>query len=73
VPKKGKNLRRLATDEDWGIARKLIDPNRFRLSLAFQAASKAGIRINASEASRILEVDEKTVRRWLTELEKGRQ
>jgi hypothetical protein len=67
-------LSRLATDEDWRIARSLLDDDkRFRLSLAYHAALEAGIELNAANAGRLLGVNARTVQRWLSELKNPRQ
>lgn len=67
-------LSHLATDDDWRIARSLIDDDaHLRLILAFRAAEEVGTELNAAHVGRILSVDERTVRRWLEELKKPSQ
>ena len=63
----------LATEEDWKVARALLDDKHFRLSLAIREATRAGIRLNASHVAKVLEINDKTAREWLEELARPRQ
>jgi hypothetical protein len=70
----GDFLSRLATDEDWQIARSLMENDkRFRLSLAYHAALESGIELNAAHIGRVLGVKARTIQRWVNELKNPRQ
>jgi hypothetical protein len=70
----GDFLSRLATEEDWQVARSLMENDkRFRLSLAYHAALEAGTQLNAAHIGRVLGVNARTIQRWLGELKNPRQ
>ena len=65
-------LARCATDEDWKVVREIVNEEpRRRCLLAYDLSKFMGTKFNCARTAKILGVNERTVRRWIKELEEA--
>ena len=63
-------LAHAATQEDWDKVREIVDEDKRRQCfLAYDQAKYFGIRFNCARTAKILGVNERTIRRWIKDLE----